>query len=329
MRRTTVTAALATTLALAAPAARANDSEAAIAVGGLTLVKSADVVMESEDLFVSEARVTVDYVFRNTGAADLETLVAFPLPDVENGIEVPAPDYETQLDFRTTVDGVPTPLKLVQSAHFKGADVSARLTGLGVPLMPVAQRFDRAVNALADDARKALVADGLIEEEGSDGKQTLWAARWTTRTSVTRTQVFPAGRPVEVSHSYKPLAGGSVGGMLEPHLRNDPEFREEVASRARKWCLDDAFLRAYDASNRKNTVRTETWISYVLTSGANWKGPIGSFRMVIDKGDPKSLVSFCGDGVKKISPTRFEITARNFTPTRDVDVLIVKPPIVP
>ncbi|NLH79937.1 MAG: DUF4424 family protein, partial [Phyllobacteriaceae bacterium] len=44
-----------------------------------------------------------------------------------------------------------------------------------------------------------------------------------------------------------------------------------------------------------------------------------------DKGDTKNLVSFCADGVKKIAPTQFEVRAQNFTPTKDLSVLIVKP----
>lgn len=307
--------------------ARANDSMAETAIGGLTLTKSDAVVMQSEDLFLSEAKVSVDYVFLNTSAADVETLVAFPLPDIENGIEVPVPDYAKDLAFHTTVDGAPVSLVLVQRAIFKGADVTDRLAALGLEAAPVNERFDPAVNRLAPDARKALIAEGLIEETGSDGKQTLWTAHWTTKTTVTRTQVFPAGRPVKVSHGYKPLAGGSIGGLLDAEFRKNPEFAAEVRVRRDKYCVDDAFLRGYDAmvAGKKNLMRSEIWLGYVLTSGANWKGPIGDFRLVVDKGDPKNLVSFCADGVKKIAPTQFEVRYRNFTPTKDLSVLIVKP----
>ncbi|MBV8795464.1 MAG: DUF4424 family protein [Hyphomicrobiales bacterium] len=60
----------------------------------------------------------------------------------------------------------------------------------------------------------------------------------------------------------------------------------------------------------------EEYLSYVITSGANWAGPIGS------KGDT-ALVSFCGDGVRKIGPTTFEMIAKDYTPRRDIDVLLV------
>jgi hypothetical protein len=68
---------------------------------------------------------------------------------------------------------------------------------------------------------------------------------------------------------------------------------------------------------------SETWVDYILTTGANWAEPIGEFRLVVDKGSSNNLVSFCGEGVRKISPTRFEIRRRNYTPTSDLSVLIL------
>jgi Domain of unknown function (DUF4424) len=45
---------------------------------------------------------------------------------------------------------------------------------------------------------------------------------------------FPAGKPVEVTHRYEPLTGGSVAGMLEPSRRRDPGFAEHKA----RCCVD-------------------------------------------------------------------------------------------
>ena len=53
-------------------------------------------------------------------------------------------------------------------------------------------------------------------------------------------------------------------------------------------------------------------------------GPIGNFRLVVDKGDANNLVSFCSDGVKKIGPTQFEMRKSDFTPERNLYVLILK-----
>jgi Domain of unknown function (DUF4424)/YARHG domain len=66
-------------------------------------------------------------------------------------------------------------------------------------------------------------------------------------------------------------------------------------------------------------------IEYVLTTGANWSGPIKDFRLVVDKGTPDNLISFCGQGVRKISPTQFELRASNFVPSSNVSVLVLTP----
>ncbi len=318
--------AFAALLAAVAQPALANDSTAELGLGGLTLTKSDAIVMQSEDLFISEEKVTVDYVFLNTSAADIETVVAFPLPDIENGIEKPAYDFTGELGFRTLVDGKPADLTLTQTAVLKGRDVTERLKAAKIPLMPIWEKFDAAVKALPTAERNALIAEGLLMDDGSTPPS--WAPLWTTKTAVSRTQVFPAGRPVRVSHAYKPFVGGSVGSILKKDLRTVKDFAGDVAAYRAKFCIDDDFVRGFDAGvTKKDSYRPDLWIAYVLTSGANWKGPIGDFRMVIDKGDPKNLVSFCGTGVKKIAPTRFEVRYQNFTPTRDVNVLIVKPTI--
>jgi hypothetical protein len=110
-----------------------------------------------------------------------------------------------------------------------------------------------------------------------------------------------------------------------------PNLGAAQESRYREtYCTDGPFTSAvqslYRRANAPNSkVRAfEEYLSYVITSGANWAGPIGSFRLVVDKGDPQTLVSFCGDGVRKIGPTTFEMTARDYTPRRDIDVLLIR-----
>ena len=93
--------------------------------------------------------------------------------------------------------------------------------------------------------------------------------------------------------------------------------------------MDRSFLEAVDRRSDKDPMRgpgmPDKRIDYVLTTGANWAGPIGDFRLVVDKGKPGNLVSFCGEGVRKISPTQFEVRKRNWRPTRNLHVLIIEP----
>ena len=68
----------------------------------------------------------------------------------------------------------------------------------------------------------------------------------------------------------------------------------------------------------------EQRLRYILTTGGNWRSPIGDFRMVVDKGHPDAIWSAsAGEGVRRISPTQFEVRHRNWRPDRDLAVLIV------
>jgi len=71
------------------------------------------------------------------------------------------------------------------------------------------------------------------------------------------------------------------------------------------------------------TPLSESRITYILKTGANWSGPIKAFRLVVDKGEAANLVSFCGEGIRKIAPTRFEMRKTDFTPKSDLYVLIL------
>ena len=100
-----------------------------------------------------------------------------------------------------------------------------------------------------------------------------------------------------------------------------------MRERIRRYCVDADFLAAAERMARRPGVInvSEQWISYILTTGGNWRSPIGEFRLVVDKGRPENLVSFCGEGVRRIGPTQFEMRRRNWRPERDLDVLILVP----
>jgi hypothetical protein len=325
--RTAIALALAA-LTLALPA-RANDSEAAVNIGGIELVANSHVSMDSEDLYISEQEVRVRYVYTNHSDKDLELTISFPLPAVR-AAEVEAysytgiPDFST-LEFVTTVDGRPVKLAMMKRAEVNGRDVTQRLQQLGWPLDWIDGSGDVPdfVNKLKPAEQKAYAKEGLLRatENGN------FYPTWDVVTHVTRKQVFPAKRSVVVTHRYAPMIGGSVAGTLFP------ELRKEYPEHLKTYCIDKGFLAAFD---RKFAARqqqpdapmaySETWIGYVLSSGRNWRGPIKDFRLVVDKGRPENLVSFCMDGVKKISPTRFEVRRTNFEPKGDLEILIVKWP---
>jgi hypothetical protein len=87
-----------------------------------------------------------------------------------------------------------------------------------------------------------------------------------------------------------------------------------------RYCGDQDFWNS--AADRQ---WTPNYLEYILVTGANWAGPIKNFRLVIDKGSPNNLVSFCGSNVRKIGPTQFEVRMSNFTPKSNLNVLILAP----
>ena len=107
-------------------------------------------------------------------------------------------------------------------------------------------------------------------------------------------------------------------------LRDTEEGRLAKA----RYCSDAAFFAAIDkriGAPDRDPGLPDWRVDYVLTTGANWAMPIGDFRLVVDKGRPSNLVSFCAAGVRKISPTQFEVRHRNWRPTQDLHVGIVEP----
>ncbi len=316
-------AALILATALASPS-RADDTEAETALGGLKLKQSKLIRMDSEELYISRDLVRVKYRFTNTSDRPVETLVAFRLPDIPPDSEENKSFWSnpSDLKFRTAVDGRPISFEVVQQAYFKGKNVTARLDSLKIPLNYRDLHFKETLNKAPNAVRAKLVADGLLHDDGVGGDH-YYRAQWLLRTSVTRPQTFPAKTTVAIEHKYTPLAGGSVGGGISPDRRGNEWFRDEQ----RKYCIDNEWLASFDRvlkhRERETLHYSEIWLGFALKTGANWKGPIGDFRLVVDKGKPDSLVSFCAKDVKKISPTQFEARYSNFMPSKDLDILIV------
>lgn len=320
---------LAAALTSAAPAG-ANDSSAGLSVGGLVLLHDNRIAMEREDLFLSPDRVQVDYVFRNLGDTPVETLVAFPLPGVgapDDTIDGPPlgddPDGR-YLDFATEVDGSPVPMQVEHRARLAGIDVTDRLTALGLPLAPYRQATLRALAALPPATRADLRAALLIDAEDRP--------RWTLHTTFWWRQIFPAGAETRVRHSYRPLTGGSVGlliGLWEPGEEPGDEARAWVETDRRSYCVEPDAEAAMRAQARGETglpphqFAAET-LGYILTTGANWAGPIRDFRLRVKAARPEDTVFLCLDGAIRRAQDVIEARLTDFMPTHDLAILFAE-----
>lgn len=297
---------------LTAAPALANDTMAELKTGGLTFIESPDVSMESEALFISAREVRVDYVFENSAGKDVETLVAFPMPDlpghVESDIAIADSGKDNFLDFTVTQDGKPISPTLQQRAIAASIDVTDDLKARNIPPLPYAEDTAAALEKLPDAVKQDWLSRGLLYDDVYDndgsGMTHHMTPLWTLRSTYWWKTVFPARAKVTVSHRYTPSVGGTVAiSFLEDGQAKGDRFAEYSS----RYCMDGGFVKTAQklakAEANGGSNYTESWISYILKTGANWNGPIKSFKLTLDKGDPKNLISFCGSNVRKTGPT--------------------------
>jgi hypothetical protein len=319
---------------LFSPPVIANDTSAELATGGLIFVRNDNVEMRSEELTISPEQVTVRYRFFNKTNNDVSVLVAFPMPEIkisgpDENISIPTEDPVNILGFTTVVDGRPVKTEVQQRVFASGIDRTQLLSSLNIPLAPHLRATNEALDKLPKDRWDEFIKLGLAEIEEFDagkGMERHLAARWALQTTYYWYQTFYANAETVIEHRYKPSVGGSVQTMI-----GDPAAMKEswFGDYRRKYCIDKSFLDAASRARQQAKMQSgapfsEERIEYILKTGANWAGPIRDFRLIVDKGEADSLVSFCGEGVKRISPTRFEMRATDFTPQRDLSILILK-----
>jgi hypothetical protein len=332
-KRAGVAAVVAGVLAMAGlAAAHANDSTAELRAGGLHLIRSDVIDMVSEDLFLSTREVRVKYVYRNTSSADVTTRVAFPLPDIgwefgEAPVDLPNRSSPNFVDFRTSVDGKDVPLDIEMRAVLEsGIDVTDRVKAAGLPfLVTNFEAWDAAQTSFPLALAKQLRDEGVIwlDLDPDTGAISYLRPAWTLKTTFHRMQTFPAGRDVVVEHVYKPVVGGSVGAS---YIYADEGERAAIKA---DYCIDDAFDAALDRMKRStgdDQMITERTLGYVLTTGANWAKPIGTFRLTIEKDSPEQLLTVCADGIKKTGPTSFELLRKDFSPEQDIAMMMLQRP---
>jgi hypothetical protein len=315
--------------------AAASDATTELATGGLIVTADADIETRAEDLYISPHQIRVGYRFHNASPADVKTLVAFPMPDIRvadaaASLPLPTSDPQNLLGFSARADGAPVKAKVVQKVFARGTDRTADLDRLKVPLAPHLRSTDKALSRLSPSARDEMKSLGLADvEEYSVGRglRNQLSPRWTLRTTYYWQQTFPAGKEIAVEHSYRPSIGVSAQTLLgEPEAMKEDRLKAYV----RKYCIDQDFLAAVERARQAANMQygapfSEQRITYLLATETNRARPIGEFRLIVDKGDPANLVSFCSDGASKIGPTRYEVRKTDYRPTADLHVLILKP----
>jgi hypothetical protein len=314
----------------------ANDGFMGLPAGGLTLQQSADIRMLDEDLFLSLDEVRVAYQFRNDSKSAIKALVGFPMPglpvsvnfDGEDGYDIHDIKTLELLKFETRVEGKIIQSQPVVRAYFfpkdmpwekqdrfrftDAIDITAELQSAGVPLNFDAKAIKNAFARLPAAKQVDWKRRGLYTKDPNFERPSWWLS-----TIYMREQIFPAGAILRVQHRYKPYPSGFV--MVPDHFKYDKEL-------AKSTCVDAPTMKAITRLLAPQQGGSGHVIDYILTTANTWKGPIGHFRLTVDKGVPQNIVSLCGDGVRKTGPKTFTLETRNFSPKQDIKVLIVKSP---
>nr|AIA12195.1 protein of unknown function (DUF4424) [uncultured bacterium] len=210
-----------------------------------------------------------------------------------------------------------------------GPDITQLLRNNNVPVNPFAEPVFKALEGLSQETAQDWIARGLIfidEYDDGAGWKKVRTPLWTLKSTYWWKSSFPANKEVKVSHRYKPSVGGTSG--LNFFLDGKIDYTSNNYKST--YCIDDTFekavLKAAKESKEGYPLLMEQRLDYVLTTGGNWAlGKIADFKVTIDKGDPKNLVSFCGENVKKIGPTTFEMVAKDYYPEQDLKIPILRP----
>lgn len=309
---------------LSASGAAANDSTASIDAGGIRFLYNSKIEMKEEDLYLSRKQVRVRYVFENKSSRDIKTLVAFPLPDIATGEDgnyaIMAPDPVNFIGFEVSIDGRAITPSVETRATSNGLDVTALLAKHGLPLTTITasleanDRLNERLRNLPEATLQELERYGAVDRLSSSGQGLPYVTpHWTAHITFYWEQTFPAGRKVEVIHKYRPVPREFFTTMEA--IRS--------AEMKKNYCTEDDFLNAAASLAKKGTL-AGTELRYIVTTAGNWSGPIGRFTLVIDKEDPKFLVSTCFDGIKRTGPTTFSVTRENYRPNRDLGMLVLK-----
>ena len=257
------------------------------------------------------------------------------MPDIhvdgpDENISVPTDDPDNFLAFTTTVNGKPVATKVEQRVIAVGLDRTQLLRSLGIPLAPHLIKHQRGARPPA--ARTSGTSSCGSASPRSRNTTPARACRSISQRAGRCRRRTTGSRPSRrrrkplIEHRYKPSVGASVQTALgSPNESKEPWYEDYKE----KYCFDYEFLAAVERARRAVNSKSgapysEQRIDYILKTGANWSGPIKEFRLVVDKGEADNLITFCGQNVKKISDTQFELRRVDFTPDGNLSILILK-----
>ncbi|OCG08115.1 hypothetical protein A9G13_05190 [Gilliamella sp. wkB178] len=313
-------------LAVVSFATLANDSTGYVGTGGINYIKNNNIAMATEDLFISKDKIDVAYQFKNLTDHDITETIVFPLPVMSGLGEGDYADTERMLNsFQVLVDGEAiTPNRHVRIAfypdikdeygvlsldfnHSDAIDVTTEIMQCGVTESMLLNTWTR--NESSEEI------DNIIEACANPKLQQLTDTHsWGVQVIYSWQQTFKANAITKVEHHYSPLVGGGI-----------IVFSDLTTDEYKNFCVDNNFIRKLKQSKlepERPTMSSQE-LSYILTTGANWAKPIGTFTLTIERA-PDEIVSLCwDDSLQKINATQFRAIKTDFIPQHDIHLLFL------
>lgn len=274
----------------------------------------AGVSVERLDVHISIYSVRLAYVFKTSTRQTIHFSFAMPDMPVDASPDIAVLDEESEtaglkadtqpanyMSLSVSLNGRELALTGQGRALIEGKDVTRQLLDAGVPLL-TGPDGDPIWRKLPPEKQTLLQGSGLMSDD---------TALWTYQADFAWDTVLAPGE-TRVEASYTPLSRywSDINRDYFPEIAAD-------GSATRAYCIDGAVRRAFLSGNHHYELYTVTH----LAPRYGWRGPARRYRLEVDKHHLTDFVAFCPPDAKKISPTRFEWTATNYTPDGETGVL--------
>jgi hypothetical protein len=343
-------------------AVQANDTTATIAAGGIEYKTSQEISMDEETLKISIESIEVAYKFFNHSDKEVREYIAFPLPPIAysstNDLSDVYPSWDEDYHARQFIEENPTNSKQeffsnsnlserLQSAAFinfkrtvngerygyhyriqakdrSGKDITNFLKTHQIPLsIPYLTGFMEDGELYRNKAlQEKLKKLKLLDKQGFP--------LWSTQTIYFWTQIFEPHKETVVTHSYRPHAGYHWLDAKTPNFITDITIftRDGSSKNWADYCVSTEREKVVlkEMSAQEHVVKRAVEVQYVLSTGANWQGPIRKINLEIIPPHPEAEVFFCWPGkITRHHTGRITSTIESFTPTKDLKILFIMP----
>jgi len=317
----------------------ANDSIGYLGAGGIEFKKTEDISMEKEVLTISRKLIRVEYEFLNTTSKPIKETIVFPMPFYGFDFGC-SPEHSGELQgFKVWVNGEIQSTSRSLRARLKEKDVTDRLKELGFADEDIAE-YRGIEGSCGMDVHPptgilarnmdALIKEGLVSTFNQDGI-VIVTPMWKAAYFYSWEQIFPSNAIVHVAHEYVPFTGWISGLYSFADVSNFKKDKDGE-SLVKDFCMTDGTIRA--GKNIQEHITTgalqipieglsrET-VNYILTTGANWAGPIKDFTLNLKKENKNEIVSLCFDEgqFKKRGELTISSHITNFMPKSDISAI--------